>query len=217
MIGIYLLGVIGIYVFVWYWIVRWCKPRWSKWVLIAVAVAIPTWDMLPQHVAYRAACQSEAGEYVASEPIIARGFYYAFADEEAARSFVDELGFDYVEVYSIQPAGKTLVRVARESTESVKALPIGSPESQFEYSEFSRQLGSNLRAFGLQVIDRKSGQVLASHTTIGKRSTWVFRFLFPSTWPGDGGSCRGRPPRYPRLVPDFLSPASARPHEETSK
>ena len=207
MIGLYFLTVIGIYALIWCWIVWWCKPRWAKWVLVLVAVVIPTWDLVPQHIAYRAACATEAGEYVASERIEVAGFFDAELSEEFARSFVEELGFKYIETYTIRATGKTLIRVERDADGAVKTVDIARPTSRYEVSSFNYLRADRLRAFGKRVIDRETGNVVASQATIAKARSWLFRALFPSSWPGGGGAaCSGESYRYPGLVPGFLVP-----------
>lgn len=198
MIGLYFLTVVGIYVFAWYWIVRWCKPRWAKWVLILVAVAIPTWDLVPQHIAYREACRSEAGDHVASESIAVRGFFDPDMSEIFAHRFVENQRIEYVETYTSLATGKKLVRVERGANGDARVLEISGPTSQYEVSDFSFLRTDLLRASGRKVTDRATGKVVASHTRIAKARSWVFRALFPPMWPGGGGAaCSGGSPREP--------------------
>jgi hypothetical protein len=217
MIGLYFFGVIAIYIFAWYWIVRWCRPRWAKGGLILVAVAIPTWDLVPQHIAYRAACKSLAGEYLASEPIAVRGFFDPDMSETFARRFVENEGFAFVETYAFLATGKRLVRVERDTNGVVKVVEISSPMSRYELSDFSFLRTDLLRVSGRKVTDRETGKVVASQTRIAKARSWVFRALFPPMWPGGGGAvCTGANPRHQYLVPGFLVPTSDDSERETA-
>jgi hypothetical protein len=211
MIGLYFLAVVVAYVLVSYWIVRRCKPRWAKWMLVVVAIAVPTWDLVPQHLAYRAACAAEAGEFAASGPIEVAGFFHPEMNEKSARAFVEDLGFKYIETYTIRATGKTLIRVETDRDGAVNAVEIAAPTSRYEIVNFNNLRADRLREAGTRVVERETGRVIASQTSIAKDRSWVFRALFPATWPGGGGAvCSGAAPRYTYLAPGFLVPKPSR-------
>jgi len=130
MIGIIFLAVLGGYVFLARLIMKRMPSRKARYIVAAIFILIPTWDMIPSWLYLEYLCKTEGGLKIYKTVDNVEGFYeedYYYQKENVLKTY----GYKYLESREIG-TGKFIRYVLGENSQITKE-EVNNPISNFEF------------------------------------------------------------------------------------
>lgn len=213
MTGLVVLGILLAYVAVAVGIMVIAKGVW-KWLVFAIFILIPTWDIIPGKIALARLCEQEGGIKIYRSVDGVEGFLSL--DGKVYEEHFKRYGYKYVEVArekrdprTGESVGAEYARVTVGNDGRLKEEPIERPLSRYAYREAPR-LGEGRMRFGIvrnvdSILDTRTNESLATRTEIYWRGNWLQRYASPIL--GAGGYCDKDRSEYMRFYVETLRPS----------
>jgi hypothetical protein len=178
-VGLFVLAVAAGYIAFWFFVTRAAHTRAAKFAVVAVAFAIPFWDLPIGYVNYRTACSDQAGLVIlapiaGSDSILIEGPGYSVEQ-------LSNFGFKTIEYASAN--GTEIVTFTVTPTGLEKARPT-KRVSKLKISSVSNQLpGWHLHRRDVILSNIDNGAVVARHSEFHWYGAWWQQELMPKAGP----------------------------------
>lgn len=179
--GLAVLLSIALYLVAAYWAIKMTKASRFKWVVVAVAVLLPTADAIVGRVYLKYLCAKEGGLKVYRVAQHVEGF---FDDRAVTEYWARELGYRFIEGESHSGRYFRYTRIDGKFIRDENISPISKYRVRSIHIGDTRDI---YMRYEYLVDDIRSAEVLAADTEIGFNGGWAERFLAEFSDAGGGG------------------------------
>jgi hypothetical protein len=172
MIGLLMLLLLAAYVGVVFFAVLKSKKRFARIAIIAIAIAVPFWDMPIGYFTFQNYCDQDGGFHKFSEPGNSKSVYFTYYPGRPERFL--QAGIETIEY---DRAG-VIRRVARSPSGEIISADVARPTSQLRvHLPLEERLPWNVYRQE-QVLEQISGAMIAR----ARSYSWSGGWLFTSGW-----------------------------------
>ncbi len=181
MIGLSILLAVIAYIWLAGFVARRIQNRTAKYVVIALFVLIPTWDVIPGKIYFKQLCEEEAGLKIYKVVEGVEGYRVYPVASGLGREALEKYGYKFEERgsgsdlarYTLGPDGKIIRQAITESIARYAARGTLTP------------LHWNVTKAEIVIIDQPTKERLATRTEFFAHGNWLQMFFRPFLGGGD--------------------------------
>lgn len=200
MIGLSILLALIVYIGLARVIVRRLPNQKAKYLGIAVAVLIPTWDVIPGKLYFSHLCENEAGLKVYKTVEGVEGYRVYPNASGLVWQALEEYGYRFVEIVD----GNQLYRYTLDSSRQVIKQEISESIAKYGIDAEIKPLLWNVIKVEEFVFDQRTKERLALRTTFSAHGNWL-QVIF-SPYLGGAASCQNPLPTSKDLYLNTIKP-----------
>lgn len=182
---IYLFGYIALVAL----LIRMARLRRLQIAVAVLAVAVPTWDLVPIWAQYEWLCWTVPEVNTPSKPIRVAGYLDQTRPMGPGTAKLRlEQGFEYVEALASYPSNARFERASRLPNGRIEIVSIDKPISRYwlERSDRTLPLGAGIGTE--RIIDTATGAAIAWETWVTPGESWVIKTIVPNELRRYGGN-----------------------------
>ena len=180
MIGLSILLAVAAYIWLARFVAKRIENRAAKYLVIALFVLVPTWDIIPGKIYFNNMCEKEAGLKVYKVVERVEGFRYEQGVGGLLRQAIEEYGYKYVEIRD----GKQFYRYTLNSNGHVVKQEISEPSARYAVGAERTLLSWNVERNEEFIFDVQTQEKLAIRTTFFRGGNWL-QVILPGPHAGD--------------------------------
>lgn len=183
MIGLIFLLVLAVYVGVAWYVVKALSSKKSKYIVIAVFVLIPTWDVVPGWLYLQHLCQAEGGVKIYRSVENVDGFLDK-SQNMLGRDAVMKYGYKFMEGGE---GGPQLYRYSIDQNGKLQREKIDEPTSKYGVQSTDHRLLFNITKYEHTIVDLQTQEKLAVSVKLYRAGNWLQKIAKPLL--GGGAAC----------------------------
>ncbi len=200
MIGLSILLAVVIYVWLARVVVRRIENRAVKYLVIALFILIPTWDVIPGKLYFNHLCEKEAGLKIFKVVEGVEGYRVYPNASGLVWQALEDYGYRFVEIGN----GNQLYRYTLDSTGQVIKQEISESMARYGVGAEIKPLLWNVRKVEEYVFDQRTKERLALRTTFSAHGNWL-QVIF-SPYLSGAASCQNPLPTSKDLYLNTIKP-----------
>jgi len=170
MIGLSILLAVVAYIWLARVVARRIQNRTAKYLVIALFVLIPTWDVIVSRFYFYTLCSTEGGQKIYKAVEIGKEYY---GPDVKNAKLTDGAQWEVGKAYTIHvegdhPSVKRTVRFVPD-TEKLKSL------YEISIAKFSDEKVLNVQKISSVVKDKQTGKILGTATSFNYWGGWIYR------------------------------------------
>lgn len=170
--GLFILFLLGLYIWGAYKIVRWIRPVWGKAFVVVAVLLIPTADAVYGRIRLKHMCEAEGGLKIYKTVEGVEGFRDGRSRPE--EEWITKYGYRFVEG---EGANGTPARVSRQANGTIIMENNVTPISKFAFEHSGGDFARGYAQDEIRVRDLATNEILARNLNISYQGGWVERFV----------------------------------------
>lgn len=203
MIGLSILLAVVAYIWLARFVARRIQNRTAKYLVIALFVLIPTWDLIPGKLYFNHLCENEAGLKIYKAVEGVEGYRVYPLASGLIWQALEKYGYKYVEIGS----GNQFYRYALDSRGQVIRQEISEPMARYAVGIAIKPMLWNVKKVEEFVSDQQTKEMLSVRTTFSAQGNWLQVIFKP--YLGGAASCQKVLPTSKDLYLNTLKPAKS--------
>jgi len=215
MTGLVILGILLVYIGIAVGVTVRAKGAW-KWLVMAVFILIPTWDIIPGKIALAHYCEKEGGIKIYRSVEGVEGFLSL--DGRVYEEYFRRYNYKYVEIAKERRDPRTgravsseYARVTLEADGKLKEVKIDRPVSAFgfkDYRHYDTEISRwGITLFSASIVDMRTNETIATDRRFGWYGGWLRQYSRPLL--GAGRGCEGADDSYANIILQTLKPVKS--------